>query len=120
VPLGLRLDADGDLDLTGGRLTLEDDVAQRVQRRLRLIRGEWFLDLDAGVPWLTDILGRGVNIGLIRSVLRDAILGTEGVSALRDFVLDFDRDDRRLRVSFRALGPDGAATAASVEVGIGL
>ena len=50
----LALDANGDLDLTGGGSLVEGQqaIAQRLKIRLLTFLGEYFLDSDRGLPWL--------------------------------------------------------------------
>lgn len=112
--LDLQQTATGDLAFTNGDVTLVDDPAQRLAQRLRFVKGEWFLDATAGVPYLDTILKKGPNLGHVRSAFRAAILGTEGVSDVDELELDFDRNTRRLSLSFTALGPNGAATRVSI------
>jgi hypothetical protein len=56
-------------------------VAQAVMTALRLFQGEWFLDTTAGVPWLSQVMGRG---GAYDIVIRQAIQNVQGVVALGD------------------------------------
>lgn len=67
-------------------------VAQAVQTRLKLAQGEWFLDLDEGTPYATEILGEGTQ-NLYDQAIQDRILGTEGVNSIDEYssVLDSDR-----------------------------
>lgn len=50
----LKLGVDGDLEIKNGDLLLttsDDAVRQHLQQRLRTFLGEWFLDLDVGIPF---------------------------------------------------------------------
>lgn len=79
------LSADGDYTFGNSQANFLVDspeaVAQAVLTRLRLSRGEWFLDITEGMPWGTDVLG--VDTATTRdAAVRDIILGTEGVTEL--------------------------------------
>lgn len=52
--MDLGLNADGDLNIEGG-LSLVDDISEKAQYLrlgLNLNLGEWFLDINRGLPWL--------------------------------------------------------------------
>ncbi len=91
-----------DLYLDGGRLVFTSDlgaeVAQRLRVRFNFWRTEWFLNLDAGTPYLEVIFEKGVSDNAIRSVFSQIILGTKGVAALD--ALDFTTENRQLSLTF--------------------
>lgn len=59
-------------------------VAQIINSRLALRTGEWFLDLSAGTPYQTEILGYGTEH--TRDVaLKERVLGTPGVLEITQF-----------------------------------
>lgn len=92
-------DADGDYVLGGAAAFLVDSpeaVAQAVVTRLRLIRGEWFLDATAGMPW-DQVLGKN-NQGTADSAIRQCILGTQGVVEITEYSSSLDEDTRALTV----------------------
>ncbi len=73
-------------------------VAQAVLTRLRLIQGEWFLDVTAGVPYLTDVLGFNTS-GTRDLAIKNVILGTQGVVSLDAYASQFDALTRRFTVT---------------------
>lgn len=73
-------------------------IAQSVYTRLRLLRGEWFLDTDAGVPYLQDIMVKPVNLSLAESAIKQAIIATDGIKELRTFELLFDQETRQATI----------------------
>lgn len=109
----LQLDpTTGDLDLRSGRIPLTsgtEAVAQRIRMRLGMWRGEWFLDRRLGVPYFQEVLTRIRDVGRLRSIFRDAILGTEGVASVPRLELDLDAGQRHLTVRFTAVTEDGVA-----------
>ena len=67
-------------------------VAQNIGTRLRLLTGEWFLDITEGTAWNPLVLGYGTSE--TRDVeLRQRILETEGVTDIESYssVLSADR-----------------------------
>ena len=71
-----QLDSNGDYQLGAFLSNTPATVAQAVQTRLLLWRGEWFLDVTDGTPYMQDILGHGTNYDL---EIQDRILSTPGV-----------------------------------------
>jgi hypothetical protein len=59
-------------------------VAQAVKTALLLHRGEWFLDLQKGIPYETEILGYG-TASLYDAVIKNAILGVQGVASILSY-----------------------------------
>lgn len=91
-------------------VTGADQAAQGVTTRLKLFKGEWFLDLQAGTPWFQEILVDNPDVRRIESVLKARILGHQDVEEMLSFALEFDRATRDLTVQFEAntiYGPTG-------------
>lgn len=59
-------------------------VAQLVKTRLALSLGEWFLDLTAGTPYQSKILGAG-RVATYDSAIQDVILNTQGVTGISQY-----------------------------------
>ena len=111
-PIDLLLDQDGDLVITGGRLQFSTGltaVVQGIRIRLLTFRGEWFLDLDHGIPYLENdsvdaseaILGQKFNEAKARAAFRDMILSAPGVVEILGLAVKFNRGTRQLDVAFR-------------------
>lgn len=116
----LKLDpATGDLALEGGDLVLVsglDAIAQSCRMRLLFFAGEWFADLDAGVPYFGEVLVKNPNPDQLRGIFRDVILGTEGVTDLPELALVYDGTARTLSITFTAstdLGQLGPLTVST-------
>ena len=106
---------DGDISPGFDTVTGVEAVRQRVQQRLRLLRGEWFLDASAGIPYLQGILAQPSGAGLAGQVVAAEILDVEGVAGVRDVVAEFDTATRRLQFSANVETPDGT-TSVAVEL----
>ncbi|QKS62210.1 hypothetical protein [Cupriavidus gilardii] len=75
-----------------------DAVAQAVMTRLRLLRGEWFLDTTEGTPWATEVLGKYTG-ATYDAAIRQRILGTQGVTELVNYSSNLDTERRHLSVT---------------------
>ncbi len=97
-----KLDADGDYVFGGQQADFYRDspeaVAQAVLTRLRLLRGEWFLDTTEGMPWLTEVLGK-YTTSTADAAIRQRILTTPGVTELTAYSSTYDAETRTLSVS---------------------
>lgn len=92
-----------------------DRVQQQIRIRLQFFKGEWFLDLDFGVPWFQDILGvKPPPITRAESAIREAILGVPDVASIERFSIDYLGSGRELQVSFRAKTTFGIVELAEV------
>lgn len=74
-----RLDANGDLAIPSSWVRGVEAVAQRVRVRLSTWRGEWGLDVDAGVPFEAWIQARPIPQAEIEATIRREIETTSGV-----------------------------------------
>lgn len=77
----------------------QEAVSQNVKSRLQLLKEEWFLDVEAGVPYLQEIMVKPSNFPLAESIIKQTIIETDGIDELRNFQLLFDRETRRLTVT---------------------
>lgn len=97
-----KLSVTGDYVFGGQQADFYKDVpeavGQAVLTRLRLLRGEWFLDTTAGTPWSTEVLGKYTN-GTYDAAIRQRILGTQGVKEIVAYSSTVDTEKRHLSVS---------------------
>lgn len=96
-----RLDRNHDMTFGRGLASLARDqeaVAQRVKTRLYLLQAEWFLDTDAGVPYLQRITAKPTDLFYTESVIKKTVLETEGVALITEFEMDYNRETRKLAV----------------------
>lgn len=111
----LKIDpSTGDLVIENGDLVFVEGlsaIAQAVRSRLRLFRGEWFADLDAGVPWFQAILLKNPNLTEVRDTLRQTILGTVGIASIVAFDLTLDAATRTATLVFSAIADTGELIA---------
>jgi hypothetical protein len=81
-------------------------VVQAVRFRLQLFRGEWFMNMDIGVPYLTEILGdASKQPGLIAratAAFAAAILDTPSVISILQLNVSVDPNTRAMTVTWQA------------------
>lgn len=97
-----KLDTNGDMVFGGSQnafwTDVPDAVGQAVGTRLGLQAGEWFLDTTDGTNWQTGVLGN--NTRSTRDViLKERILGTQGVNSLISYNSTFNGNSRAFTVS---------------------
>ena len=73
-------------------------VAQAVVTRLRLLTGEWFLDVTEGTPYQAGVLGKQ-TLATASEAIRERILGTQGLVEILEFEATEDRETRTLTVT---------------------
>lgn len=126
-PIDLALDTDGDIliDTDLHFSSGVDGVAQAIQIAVSMFAGEWFDDLDEGIPYF---LREGVNPGLVilgakfraarvLAVFRPVILGVAGVASIDSINATFDRTTRKLTVTWvvRTVFGDTIADSLALE-----
>lgn len=104
-----KLDAAGDYTFGTGadfHVNSPEAVAQAISTRLKLWRGEWFLDQSDGTPYREEVLDKRTRSPDV--AIKQRILGTPGVSEIQSFASSYDGDTRRLRVNATVLTIYGA------------
>ena len=91
-PADVYLDAQGHLVMVHDA----EAIGQHARQRLMTFEGEWFLDREAGVPWVRNILGGQYDPVLAEAVIKVEILDTDGVVDINSFSVRFDRSVRGL------------------------
>ena len=97
-----RLSATHDMQFGHGWGDIAVDAearAQCVRTRLLLCQEEWFLDTDAGVPYLQSIMVKPANLPLAESLIKTTILETPGVDSITSFEMLFDTATRQITVN---------------------
>lgn len=105
----IKLTDSGDIDITGGTITLIDGkeaVRQHLTVRLNFFLGEWKYDQSLGVPWYSDILRKNPSFVVVNQILKNVILSTPGVTELISFSFNLATDTRVGTLEFKALVSD--------------
>jgi hypothetical protein len=73
-------------------------VAQAILTGLLLHQGEFFLNLLAGMPWETQVLGYDTQ-SLYDAAIKNQILGTQGVLSIASYSSTLNPKTRNLQVN---------------------
>jgi hypothetical protein len=76
----ILLDNHGDIELNNGKISFTNSKEQTVRIRLNTMRGEYFLDINRGVPYFTEIFNKRNKKEKIDLILKNEI------SKIKDFV----------------------------------
>lgn len=110
-----------DYDLEFGFVVGEEEVLQRLKMRLWRELGEWFLDVDAGLPWYQDgngMLGaKPFERNNIELMIRRCIMQTEGISRITSMSGIFAIGSRSLDLYIQVLLDTGNMGSVNVTVG---
>lgn len=119
-PIDIALDADGDLDIVDGDARFAsggEAVKQLIYIALSMFQGEWFLDLDAGMPYYQDILGRKyADEATLRAAVRTTILGVDGVSEIVKLEIVWNGATRSAAIAWRVKTEFGDTAEDTLEV----
>lgn len=102
--------ASGDLELEGGDLAItegKDAIEQHIRSNLRAFKGEWFLNLDVGIPYYQEVFRKHQSPVVVDAIFKDAILKSTGVIELTEFDIKFDTETRKLIMNFSVITSDG-------------
>lgn len=114
------LKIDSDIHFTTGG----DAVQQMIQTRMQTFRGEWFLDLDEGVPYMENdsvsaseaLLGARFDEIKTRQAFNELLVSTPGVAKVETLSVSFDAKTRVLSVSWRVTTEFGDTVSDILEV----
>lgn len=97
-----KLDQNGDMTFGNQQADFWRDVpeapAQAVLTRLRLWRGEWFVDVTEGTPYEQAVLGMHTS-QTVEPAIRRRILGTQGVTEIESFGMVRNPDTRVVSIN---------------------
>lgn len=95
----------GDISLFS---SIEELTVQKVKIRLLNYRGEWFRDINTGVPYLQSILGKKNTKAATDIILKNVIIGTDNIAAIQSYTSTINTE-RKLEVSFSAIMVSGGS-----------
>lgn len=91
-------DSEFELGPTGNFVIVSEveGLAERIDQRLKLFKGKYFMDITQGVPYLEDILVKPIDPGLAASILNAEILKEPDVTSIGSVTVDLDANTRVL------------------------
>jgi hypothetical protein len=92
-----------DLKVSGGDLSVVDGlnaIRQDLIQSLQLFEKEWFLDLQAGLPYWDQIFEKGADTAILKRLYQDVIEARRGVKLVKELNLRIDQSTRTLYVDF--------------------
>lgn len=94
-------------------------IAQSCRIALQMFAGEWFLDLDAGIPYWDSILAQkpGVAVQAARIAFRSELAAVDGVVDITELDVTFDGPTRTMTITWQVLTQFGETPADSILVG---
>lgn len=101
----IALSNDGFIIKNGDIIIIDgaEAVRQKLELSLTLWYGEWFLDTEKGMPYLTDVLGKQMLLTSVIAVIKMKIMEVEGITKIEKFLYEFDRKNRKLNIDFSVL-----------------
>ena len=87
----LTIDGNGELIIVEGLEALR----QKINQRLSLFKGSWFLDITAGVPYMQEILKKPVDPGLVASIFNEEILKEPEILSIGAVEASLDLETRK-------------------------
>ena len=99
----------GDPVVENGAFVIVEDgdaVVEMIRRRVRIFKGEWFLDIDRGPDWRNNILVKNPDPSIVAAELKTAIADVPGFIRFHSFALTIG-SDRVLTVTFEAMFDSG-------------
>lgn len=107
--MNFQLDDDGDLLFSDSEVQFvsgQDEIAQILEVRLKTILGEWFLDLELGVPYFSKILKKNPIDSEIESAIITEISNSPGVVSVESLDMELS-PTRELSVASRIITTEG-------------
>ena len=100
----ILLDSNGDLVISDlGDIIIAQSVAQRINIKIKWLAGEWRWDEDEGLPYLTDLFSAKIpDTDRFEMLIRETIFDIEGVTAVEDVRVTYDRDTRKGTIRYTA------------------
>lgn len=95
-----RIDSAGDWTFGQSRInyaTESEAISQNVVTRLRSFQGDWFLDLDHGLPWFQN-LDKPASQERLKQSIKKVVIETTGVIELTSINLTVDAETRKATV----------------------
>lgn len=122
-PRDLLLDADNDLVVTTDLQWSRGigAVVQSCRIALQMFQGEWFLNLDVGIPYWEDIFGKkpSTAIAAANAAFRDTLNSIESVLSVLRCDVEYNGTSRVLSVTWRVRTKFGDTPTDTIQLSVG-
>jgi len=82
-------------------------VSQKLRIRLSFFRGEWYLNINKGIPYFESVFVKNPNISFIEDLIILEINTCPGVEELLNLNLEVEKSTRELIINFTVKLEDG-------------
>jgi hypothetical protein len=84
-----------------------EDVQQRLILKTELMKGEWFLDKNEGIPWKEIFSETGEDqVKMAKTAIRDMLNNDKGVSEIKELNVYQDLTKNSLNINFKVIATD--------------
>lgn len=84
-----------------------EDVQQRLILKTELMKGEWFLDKNEGIPWKEIFSETGEDqIRMAKTAIRDMLNNDKGVIEIKELNVYQDLTKNSLNINFKVIATD--------------
>jgi hypothetical protein len=119
--MDLKLDGNGDVIFSNGDTVVISEaganVAQRLYIMLRTFAGEWYLNIEHGIPYFQSILGQKTTKQAIDLIFQQKILAELGVQEIVEFNSNLTTD-RKYSMNFKVRVDNLVVEVTNIEVGV--
>lgn len=95
-----------DLEIINKDFQLTNDLSRYVSQKLRIrlsfFKGEWYLNINKGLPYYEEIFVKNPNLSYIEDLIIFEINTCPGVEKLLEFNLLYENITRELLIDFKA------------------
>ena len=95
---------------------VRQDVAQRLKIKLSTYLGEWFLDMENGIPFYQRVFQKGVTKEIVDAIFQASIMEEEDVDSITFWESTFNQASREYSCSFRVKARDIETNTVTVNV----
>ena len=106
---GFAIDEKGDVIIKANKIQMADNkelLRQKVQTTLSTNKNEWFLNKKEGINF-DNIFGKKKSDEIIKNEIIEGLHQVDSSFVLTSFKCDFDRERRKLVISFKAKTGNG-------------
>ncbi len=108
--MNLSVSDDNDIAIVDGSIPLVeglDEIAQKSKLSLLNAKGDWFLNLEQGLPFFETIFKKSTSLAQVEAIYLREISNIAGVLDILKFNIEVDKATRKLFVTFTARTSDG-------------